>query len=92
VNTKQARAKIEEHIKVVSQEVWQDKPYTAVRIIAKVDDVEFDVVGFAKIQWPDTWDAAYGVRMASDKAVAKITKEVLNSPKWVVNESTECAG
>lgn len=53
-------------------EVWQDRPYTAVKLHWSTDVA----LGFAKAKWPDEWDPEYGEHIALRKAAAKIWKVV----------------
>ena len=84
MNKRQKRKDVEEVLRESMQtQVWQDKPYTAVKVVV----VEFEEVaagrlrwayGFSKVTYPDKWDARYGMELAVDKAVAKIAKEIMN--------------
>lgn len=56
---------------------YQECPNTLVLIVARVNDTSYRASGFAKVQWPDRWDAEYGVMMATRKAVAKIVRAII---------------
>ena len=56
---------------------YQECPNTLVWIVCRVNDTPYRASGFAKVQWPDVWDAEYGVKMAVRKAVAKIVRAVV---------------
>jgi len=70
--------KIESELQVISTVVWQDKPYTAAKIIAaSPDGTLHHAYGFSKVQYPDKWDAAFGKDLAIKKALAKIAKRII---------------
>ena len=60
-------------------EVWQQRPYTAVRVQVEEPLMGMMVagLGFAKVNWPDKWDPEYGRKMALRKAVASIAKRLV---------------
>lgn len=59
-----------------SLQVVQKRPYTAALIYE--EGVETPVgVGFAKVNHKDPWSANYGIRLATEKAIADAAKEAL---------------
>jgi len=81
MNTRARRAAIEAILSsnVVSNETWQKRPYTAVRITTiGLDGREYTDAGFAKVNYPDRWDADYGIELATRKAIAAISKAIVN--------------
>jgi len=71
---------------VIDIEVWQSCPYTAAKVIVKKlppgnphDGKWHDAIGFAKVKWPDDWDADYGRDLAIRKAIAKLAKRLSES-------------
>ena len=72
------RKQIISNMTVTSKEVWQSKPYTAVKVKVwyKGCSDTHEAVGFAKVCWPDKWDADYGVTLAVAKALAQIAKGI----------------
>lgn len=63
---------------IVLQETFTRRPNVCVAISVEIGEQDYDGVGFAKVRWPDKWDEAYGVRMALDKAVMQVVKEIMN--------------
>jgi len=57
--------------------VHQRQPWTCVVITSIVNGEEREGVGFTKVQWPDAWDAEYGVTLAECKAVADVARQVM---------------
>ena len=83
MNKRQKRKEVEEVLREsMRTQVWQDKPYTAVKVVVVEVTEEGDIgrlrwaYGFSKVRHPDEWDARYGMELAVDKAVAKIAKEI----------------
>ena len=72
------RKKIISNMTITSNDVWQSKPYTAVKVKVwyKGCSDTHEAVGFAKVCWPDKWDADYGVTLAVAKALAQIAKGI----------------
>ena len=70
------RKKIISNMTVTSKEVWQSKPYTAVKVKVwyKGCGDTHEAVGFAKVCYK--WDADYGVTLAVAKALAQIAKGI----------------
>ena len=64
-----------------SIEVWQQKPRTDVKVCVNWRGIKFCDVGFASMNYKDTWDAEYGVRMAIRKAIAGIAKQIAYGQK-----------
>lgn len=59
-------------------EVWQKKPYTAVHVSVRYNGAYYREYDFAKVQYPDKWDAEYGKQLAIRKACAAIAKRIMN--------------
>lgn len=86
MNKREQRRQIEKDLtaNVVSTEVWQKKPYTAVKMethyscSAEITYVEY---GFTKVCWPDAWDAEYGVEPAVRKAIADVSRRIMDGRK-----------
>ena len=57
--------------------MWQKQPYTMV-VVEIYGEEAYDDFAFAKVQYPDEWDADYGVELATRKACAAIAKRILN--------------
>ena len=56
-------------------EVWVDRPNVAVSLWKfGALDSENRAFGFSKVNWPDCWDEAEGLRIALSKAAAKLVK------------------
>ena len=62
-------------------EIWQKKPHTDARVCVNWRGIEFYDIGFASLNYKDTWDAEYGVRMAVRKAIAGIAKQIAYGQK-----------
>ena len=71
------RRQIEDELQIVHTEVWQGKPYTAVKVDGVWQGMKFTVYGFSKVCRPDKWDPDRGIELATQKAIAKITKEIV---------------
>ena len=54
-------------------EVWQQRPYTAVRL---VDVQEREAFGFTKVCWPDEWSERVGVERALHKAAESLFRQM----------------
>lgn len=80
-SARELRLKVRKELQIASVEVWQDKPYTAVKIIGWFgpDGVHHDAVGFSKVRFPDTWDADKGVEIATRKAIGKIVESIVDT-------------
>lgn len=75
-----AMKKIEDGDPCVTWELWQQCPNTAVRVTFTIDTTA-DIppvtgLGFAKVNWPDEWDAEEGQQIALHKAVSSIWRQV----------------
>ena len=53
-------------------EVWQSRPWTAVRMVMD----GFDGFGFSKVSHPDEWDESFGKELALRKAIANMIREM----------------
>jgi len=60
-----------------SIEIWQQKPRTDVKVCVNWRGIQFCEVGFASLNYKDTWDAEYGIKMAVHKAIAAIAKRIM---------------
>lgn len=79
VNKREERKRIEEVLREsASVQTWQDKPYTAVKVIVRQEGERLWAYGFAKVQYPDEWDGKYGIELALSKAIAKLSKAIIN--------------
>lgn len=79
MNKREERKRIEEVLREsASVQTWQDKPYTAVKVIVRHHGETLWAYGFAKIQYPDEWDGKYGIELATAKAFAKLSKAIVN--------------
>jgi len=56
--------------------------------MARVDDQDYCAWAFAKVQWPDRWDAEYGQRLAIAKAIMKIVRAIMTGQE--LSDSTVC--
>jgi len=61
----------------LEMKIWQDRPYTAVRVTVMYADARHTAIGFAKVCRPDKWDVEFGCELAIRKAIAKIAKRIL---------------
>jgi hypothetical protein len=57
--------------------IRQRCPWTFVDIAVRMNDKIYDAFDFAKVQWPDTFDADTGVERAKRKAIARIAKQIM---------------
>lgn len=57
--------------------IWQKRPNIAVRTAYKVDQRFWCGYGFAKVMYPDVWDAQYGIDLAVKKALASIARQIV---------------
>jgi len=60
----------------INIEIWQQNPRTDVKVCLIWRGIKFCEVGFASMNYKDTWDAEYGVDMAIRKAIANIAKRI----------------
>lgn len=58
--------------------VYQKRPNTFVRVFTKFGSAEYKGMGFSKVCIPDEWDAPYGIGLAKKKAIADISREIVN--------------
>ncbi len=70
------RKAIKNELEVIENEVWQDRPFTAVKVTAKWLDGEFTAVGFSKVCWPDWWLKSRGEQIARGRALDKIARQI----------------
>lgn len=59
-------------------EIWQQKPRTDARVNVFWQGIEYQDVGFATLNYRDTWDAKIGEDMAIRKAIAAIAKQIVH--------------
>lgn len=64
----------------VKWELWQQRPCTAVRVELSVAGWAHPEIalGFAKVNWPDKWNEEEGQKIALQKAIARIWRQVMN--------------
>ena len=79
MHEKKVREYIESKLIIKNETLWQDCPYTAIKITAVWMAEEFLAYGFTKVCWPDKWNAEYGEQLARDKALAKISKIIVSN-------------
>lgn len=67
----------EEENKHIVVRFWQDKPWTAAKVTVRHPNWSVHTAfGFAKVQYPDRWDAMRGRELCVRKALAKIAREL----------------
>lgn len=71
------KQEIESALETFQVEVWQKKPYTAVKVIAVYESIQYEDVAFCKVSWPDAWDEDHGFTLAKTKALSSIAAEIL---------------
>ena len=77
----QTLQKLDEGERSVKWECWQQQPYTAVNVwmlLPHFNDA-LTGLGFAKVSWPDKWDAEEGQQIALEKAIASIWRQIMNA-------------
>ena len=62
---------------IVYQKAHQKQPWTMVHIRVRHQDLVYTDLGFAKVMYPDTWDAQYGVDLCVNKALASIARTIM---------------
>ena len=72
------RKQIEQELHETGNEVWQDKPFAAVSLTATYANKEYTAIGFSKVCWPDWWNRARGIQIARGKALAKISRQIVD--------------
>ena len=70
------RKSIKGELEVINNEVWQDRPYTAVKVLARWGEDEFEAIGFCKVCWPDWWLKSRGEQIARGRALDKIARQI----------------
>jgi hypothetical protein len=58
-------------------DVWQKRPYTAARVVVMFGSTLYVGLGFAKVNWPDAWDADGGRDLALRKACGDLARQIL---------------
>jgi hypothetical protein len=61
-------------------QIYQDCPNTFVSIKFIYKGITLETFGFAKANWPDPWDAEYGINLAIEKAFYKAARMLLETP------------
>ena len=76
---RELRKEIEQELteKIVTQDVFQSRPYTCVVLYVEHKQVVLQFVGFSKVCYPDEWHPIHGNNLAFRKAIAKAAKYVL---------------
>jgi len=63
---------------VIEFQFMQKRPYTAVQLLLeRTDAPPLFGTGFAKVCHPDVWDAEYGYNLATQKAMADLTRQLI---------------
>jgi hypothetical protein len=88
MNKRQRKMKLKVFLmeNVSARKVWQERPNTFIKFRVKVppgkgngsDTIE--TYGWSKANWPDVWDAEYGIELAEDKAFARAVRIIME--KW----------
>ena len=68
-------------VKGFSIEIWQKKPHTDAKVCVMWRGTELCDIGFASLNYKDTWDVDYGINMAVKKAIAGIAKQIVYGQK-----------
>ena len=55
----------------------QKRPYTCIVVTLTYENEKYTGTGFAKVQYPDTWNKAYGVELCVKKALADIARQIM---------------
>ena len=55
---------------------YQVCPNTFVKVTAIINGEQYQACGFAKVRWPDIWDAKFGIACATKKAIVRIVRAV----------------
>ena len=64
---------------IVTMNSVQRQPYTCVEIhVHWRSGQRYIGIGFAKVQWPDRWNAEYGVWLAKEKAISDVAKQIVD--------------
>jgi len=70
-------AEYERGSEAVSVGVWQKRPYTAARVrVALAETPVMWALGFAKVRYPDEWDAERGIDFAVRKALGEVARRL----------------
>ena len=64
---------------IVHQKIYQKQPWTMVEIDVIYEGHPYTDIGFAKVQYPDKWDAQYGVDLCVNKALASIARTIMDT-------------
>lgn len=71
--TKAVLQMIENDYEAIEREVWQERPYTMVRISYQ----DKTSIGFSKVCYPDKWNAPIGINIATAKAAQNLAERLL---------------
>lgn len=76
---RELRKQVEELLKTLvrDKEVYQRQPWTFVLLRVQVNGELREIYDFAKVQYPDRWDAVRGIELAEQKALARLAKELI---------------
>ena len=87
ISKKKLRSKIYERaVQTIHQSaIWQERPYTAVRVRLRYRDSVYEAIGFVKCRWYDEWDANRGIDLALRKACALLAEKLI-----AANYVSEC--
>lgn len=63
--------------------LWQKRPWTMAEITVEIpgdgwqEGKSWRDIGFSKVNWPDEWDESYGQDMATKKAIASASRNII---------------
>ena len=79
MNSRQRKAQLKQTVAdcITYRKTYQNQPFTCVHLEAEICGKFYVADGFSKVRWPDKWDAEYGERMATDKAMMDIVRELI---------------
>lgn len=69
-----------------ARRVWQEQPWTFVKFRVKIPPARgngtdtLEAYGWSKANWPDQWNAEYGVELAEKKAMKRAARIIMD--KW----------
>lgn len=74
-----AKEKIKEILAegIEGEQTFQCKPWTCYTAQGRVAGWSYNLLGFAKVIYPDEWDADEGIRIARRKALSYMTKQIM---------------
>ncbi len=68
---------------VYARRVWQERPWTFVKFRVKVPPARnngadtLETYGWSKANWPDQWNAEYGIELAENKAIYRAARIIM---------------